>query len=54
MPASGLPTASQAECDKPTDFPVTPTDFRDIRPIFAAPGSSCVAMRHQAPAVRSS
>jgi hypothetical protein len=33
----GLAPASLAECDTLTDFPDTPTDFRDTRRIFAAP-----------------
>jgi hypothetical protein len=31
------PTASQAECDTPTDFRDTLTDFRDTRRIVATP-----------------
>jgi hypothetical protein len=49
LPASGLPPASQAECD-------TPTDFRDTRRISAPPrrifAPSCVMMRHPCVAPR--
>jgi hypothetical protein len=33
----GLAPGSQAECDTLTDFPDTPTDFRDTRRIVASP-----------------